>query len=645
MKKIVASLLFLAGNVAASTSSVVMPTTKVYENLGLQLSRSCLDTDEGKKNSFGVHKVLPFNQAFIVAGVLFDEKCPATESFVINKKGMSDLDMFEGTFNKKACVFNELNQTVTVPGTMFFGSMLQTPTFNVVELHKRQQNSKAFAGTSKAVVRIDNALHKIQDGQKHLFTMINNAYLTERMPEWVKNSWFMRATRKIQDTFQTSPRVSQTLSTLGTIQLAGFSYIFLLEPGYKGMKNLGNMALHPSTATFKDIKSNIKSPLFCALSGYIYYKYKTVMADMEKDQYTSLIAVSKVVRGLKELSLTLKKHPELAVNLEHAQALHDLFDPKSTTISKDMHQLVEILLTNTFTGEPSYFAYEGRITAASVLILRVAKEFGPALYAAGEIDAYLSCAKLLKKYEGTETQYAYASYVKDQKTPSIVVQGLWNPLVNTQVDGHKAIVLNDIVLGLHTPNNGIITGPNAGGKSTFLKGLTLNVVCAQTIGIVPAKSMTLTPFIKINTYMNITDDTAAGKSLFVSEVERAQALLKTIQGLDASEFSFSIMDEMFTGTAAREGEAASYAIARNLGTLKNSILLLATHFPKLQGLEKESNVFMNYQVRVVRHADGSFSYPYKLEKGAANQNVAFDILKSNGFDQSIIDDANRLLHA
>ena len=103
------------------------------------------------------------------------------------------------------------------------------------------------------------------------------------------------------------------------------------------------------------------------------------------------------------------------------------------------------------------------------------------------------------------------------------------------------------------------------------------------------------------------------------------------------------MDEMFSGTSPKEGEAASYAVAKNLAQNSNSILLLASHFPMLKELETKTGMFKNYQVRVTEYADGSFSYPFKLEEGAADQNVAIKILQTQGFDSSILNDANAIL--
>ncbi len=144
--------------------------------------------------------------------------------------------------------------------------------------------------------------------------------------------------------------------------------------------------------------------------------------------------------------------------------------------------------------------------------------------------------------------------------------------------------------------------------------------------------------------MNIADDTAGGNSRFKAEVLRAQKLLTDIKNLSKGKFAFSVMDEMFSGTSPKEGEAASYAVAQKIGSLSNSILVLATHFQKLTELQDTNGTFKNYQVRVVRYNDGTFGYPFKLEEGKADQNVAIEILQREGFDASILDSAHAILN-
>ena len=97
---------------------------------------------------------------------------------------------------------------------------------------------------------------------------------------------------------------------------------------------------------------------------------------------------------------------------------------------------------------------------------------------------------------------------------------------------HENIVKNTIKLGGGNNRNAIITGPNAGGKSTFIKSLTLSILFSQTLGITTANSFKLTPFSLVNTYLNIPD--IKGKeSLFEAEMHRAREHLVKLKSLNS----------------------------------------------------------------------------------------------------------------
>ena len=107
----------------------------------------------------------------------------------------------------------------------------------------------------------------------------------------------------------------------------------------------------------------------------------------------------------------------------------------------------------------------------------------------------------------------------------------------------------------------VITGPNAGGKSTFIKSITINVLLSQTLGISAASNFKITPFSLINTYLNIPD--VKGKeSLFEAEMHRARDHIKMLDKLDKHQFSFVIMDEIFSSTNPEEGISGGYVYAK-----------------------------------------------------------------------------------
>ncbi len=323
--------------------------------------------------------------------------------------------------------------------------------------------------------------------------------------------------------------------------------------------------------------------------------------------------------------------------------LHNQIVPlfgKFSKCSEKLRKLISIVSSNTFNNGSSYFSYTGRSLAAYQLMFDIQNDMGPVLEALGEIDAYVSIAKLYKEFENKCVKYCFASY-KEEEHPYFNLKEFWNPFVNC-----KVVVPNSLELGGDKQaSNIVLTGPNAGGKSTILKGITINLLFAQTLGIAPASEVTITPFSKINSYLNITDDLTAGNSLFRAEVLRAQSLIRTVKALKDKQFSFSIMDEMFSGTSPKEGEAASYAVTKYLGECNNSMSVIATHFPMLTTLAEDTNgVFKNCKVAVSKNIDGGLVYPYKLENGLSDQHIAFEILVNEGvLDYSVLGMAHNLL--
>lgn len=183
----------------------------------------------------------------------------------------------------------------------------------------------------------------------------------------------------------------------------------------------------------------------------------------------------------------------------------------------------------------------------------------------------------------------------------------------------------------------VITGPNAGGKSTSIKSVCISLILGQTIGVVPCKSATITPFDFINTYLNIPD--CKGKeSLFEAEMHRARDHIYSLDKLDKNKKSFVIMDEIFSSTNPEEGISGGYAIANKLSSYDNSVALITTHFNYLTKLEKEGR-YRNIRIPITRDEKGAIAYPYKIEKGISDQFIALELLKEKGFDKELVENA------
>lgn len=371
--------------------------------------------------------------------------------------------------------------------------------------------------------------------------------------------------------------------------------------------------------------------LLTALQGYLAYsafqdtKFKQSIANYLQ---TRLIAVAAYINAIKKLHSIVENNPVLAVSPGYEALGYFTRKPHERTyaeLSADCRKLLELLDHNTFNGNASVFSLTGRVLAAHKLMQKVKDELIPACAAAGAIDAYLSIAKLYRAFEHGPVHFCFAEYAVAAGQPFVQAEKFWNPFVDP-----KIVVTSDVALGNNIiPNNMILTGPNTGGKSTVIKGLIINILLAQTFGIASSDRLILTPFANLNCYLNITDDLTAGTSLFKAEVLRAKALLESIRNLEPNQVSFTIIDEVFSGTSPKEGEEAALQFAQQLGGIRQNMCCIATHFPRMP-VEVSSEQFKNFKVTVYKDANGNWVRPFKLENGISDLNIAMDLLREEG---------------
>lgn len=221
--------------------------------------------------------------------------------------------------------------------------------------------------------------------------------------------------------------------------------------------------------------------------------------------------------------------------------------------------------------------------------------------------------------------------------PCLNLQGMWHPCLD-----QGQVVKNDVVLGSDNQDktrNMMLTGPNAGGKSTLIKSVVISIIMSQTVVVVNADSARLSPFKYINSQIHIPD--CKGKeSLFEAEMYRSKSNFEQLEMIDKQP-SFIVMDEIFNSTNPIEGIAGAYAIAKSLGAHESNLSIISTHYVYLTRLAKETKLFKNYKMNVILR-DGTIEYPYKMSRGVSRQYIALELLKKNGFDTKIIEEGMRI---
>ena len=240
------------------------------------------------------------------------------------------------------------------------------------------------------------------------------------------------------------------------------------------------------------------------------------------------------------------------------------------------------------------------------------------------IDAIYSVIKVKKDLLLTSP-----TFVKSD-SPYFNSKSSWHICVNKTVS-----VKNDI-----DGKNFIITGPNAGGKSTIIKTICTNALLSQTLCVTSSKSTSLTPFYFINTQINIPDCKGV-ESLFEAEMNRCKYTMDTIREYEDKPCMI-VMDEIFNSTNMVEAIAGAYSILEKIASYGNVMTIITTHFLYLTKLSKVTN-FECYKMNVNIDKDtNEITYPYRLNKGVSKQYVALDLLKKRGFDESIINNAMKI---
>jgi|GEM_PF-915018 len=398
--------------------------------------------------------------------------------------------------------------------------------------------------------------------------------------------------------------------------------------------------LHPNnTTTIAGVEGLINGP-FAGYPALFFPDYLRYMVSFRKCLQVKLMYTAQYVDALKKIAAKTQNCPALKQYCPAISNLENELDAMGRE-STDLKQFLGLLSKNTFKGKASFFSWYGRINVCYQLLHKVKTSLVHPMMVVGELDAYMSCARLMKELNQKNIPVCFPSYITTggNEGPALKITDFWNP----SLAGRKAIT-NSLTLGYGNPQNIIVTGPNAGGKSTTMKGLLVNVVLAQTFGIATASSLTFTPFSKIITYLNITDDIAAGKSHFKAGACRARELIKTVQSVSKDEYTLTAVDEVFNGTTFYEGQAAAYALIEQLSTFPQNVCVTITHFPKVPCLEQDyPSRFSNHKVTVSFGPDGSMNYPYNLERGVSHQNIALEILKIEGFNDTFLTKATQIL--
>lgn len=254
---------------------------------------------------------------------------------------------------------------------------------------------------------------------------------------------------------------------------------------------------------------------------------------------------------------------------------------------------------------------------------------GPLKQAAGavaEIDVLAAFAERALALDWVEPQLV--------AEPGIAIERGRHPVVEAVREA--PFEPNDLVL--HPERRMlVVTGPNMGGKSTYMRQAALIVLLAHAGSFVPAARCVLGPIDRILTRIGAGDDLAKGQSTFMVEMSETAYILH-----HATPHSLVLMDEIGRGTSTYDGLALAQAVALHLANVNRSFVLFATHYFELTALAGEGRGIANVHLDAVEHGE-KLVFMHAVKDGPANRSFGLQVAALAGLPRTVLDEARRTL--
>ncbi len=266
------------------------------------------------------------------------------------------------------------------------------------------------------------------------------------------------------------------------------------------------------------------------------------------------------------------------------------------------------------------------------LLDELAKHVGPLLRLAQALATLDTLACLAER--ATTLSWTRPAFVQH---PSVVIEGGRHPVVESRLaESGAAFMANDCRLDAKTRML-VITGPNMGGKSTFMRQVAIIVLLASMGSFVPAKACVLGPMDAIHTRIGAADDLANARSTFMVEMSEAAAILHA-----ATEQSLVLMDEIGRGTSTYDGLAIAAAVATHLHERNRAFTLFATHYFELTELATTHPRAINVHVSAAeqgRHV----VFLHEIQAGPASRSFGVHVARLAGMPASVVRHARTTL--
>ncbi len=576
-------------------------------------------------------------------------------SVSMNTYVFEDVELFSDHHqNESLSVLSKINHTHTVMGENALKKILYHPIYDIQTLKQRQLIIKNLSQIRHLILpklkEIKNIEHDLvwfwnSQNMNHINTMNDYIYFNyDFIPFFNLNQVLNTNERALLITNIYKIVVAPLLTVVTPLISLLVPLVFFIIATKKINPNIqfGQIIkmylqtihnLNPLDMFFGKSRSTALAG-FLTKAFYIFMYFQNVYYSIQNARSTHNI-INIIHEKLNKMSKYIKLSKEIQQICKQHQVHHlDTF-LKDEKVEDNIEKSIVQFNSPTFDKDPGIFTHKG-------IILKVFQEFRlskNALHSCFQyiayIDAILSISSLVDNSNQSHP-YTYSKYMENSSNPSIQMKEVWHPFLNESIQlNNKKVTKND----LNMKNNILITGANAAGKSTFIKTVILNLIFSQTMCVSTGTQFELTPFYMLESYLQIPD--SKGKeSLFEAEMYRSRDYLEKLKSLDEKQFSFIVLDEIFSSTNYIEGFSGAYAILKKISSFSNTLSITTTHYSDLDCLEKDTNgKFMNYKFEVDIDKDENIKFNYLLKRGTSRQYIALQLLNQNGFDKDVIETA------
>lgn len=525
----------------------------------------------------------------------------------MDESTVNNLELIRGIDgNRRWTLFATLDATRTGMGARLLRQWILRPSMNTGEIESRldsvEELTESVIGASSLVKNLDRILD--------IERLLSRVTLEKANP---------RDLLAMRDSFRALPTLAETLQRFKTpllrpkLDLLG-DLTALLE---KSIDEDAPVSINDGKIIKEDYHAELDELRHIAHSG------KSIIAELE--------AKEKAATGISSLKIKFNRVFGYFIEIT-----------KSNLGSVPEHYVRKQTLTGSERFiTPELKEYEDKVLGAEEKIIEIEKRLFLDIRSgiAAEAERIQRTARIiavldvLHAFSEVSRNYRYCRPAIDESSHLKIVNGR-HPVLELQ--GDEPFIANSLDIDADADQMIILTGPNMGGKSTFLRQNALIVIMAQIGCFVPAEKASIGITDQIFTRVGASDNLARGRSTFMVEMTETARILNT-----STRKSLILLDEVGRGTATFDGLSIAWSVAEYLISFKPRTLF-ATHYQELTRLEKLYEGVRNYCV-TVRESGGDIVFFHKVLPGVANKSYGIEVARLAGVPNPVIIRAREIL--